>query len=255
MHQFHIFINRHIDYHVYSLYQNHSLMCYFNRIFVRCRATLFIVLLLWIPCTAAGQAIVSASVFNDANGNVIRGGAEPGLGSIGSSGLYVYLIRNSTNLTADSARISSSGLSKTMTVTLGPLYTISLSTVQYAIGTNVSITPIDKTLPARWYHTGERRGTAAGADDTPDGSFAFSGAGTTPFWFGIQRGPAADAKAYLVSNTAFSSTPPADFDGNGHLLHRQKATEDTAVIILTPAASRRLLYSTDPRRWRSTIHT
>ncbi|MBL7712143.1 MAG: T9SS type A sorting domain-containing protein [Chitinophagaceae bacterium] len=177
------------------------------------RLALVLVLLAGIPCTGTAQVVssVSASVFNDANGNVTKDGSEPGLGTTGSSRLYVYIVRNSTTLIVDSAHIPSSGLSKSMSLISGPSYTISLSTVQYAIGTNVSSTPIDRTLPSGWYHTGERRGTAASADATPDGAFTFSGLGTSPFWFGIQRGPAADAKAYLVSNTAFSTTPPAGF--------------------------------------------
>ncbi|HTN17413.1 MAG TPA: hypothetical protein VL092_07030, partial [Chitinophagaceae bacterium] len=170
----------------------------------------FCIVMAWNSPHTTAQVVISFSVniFNDANGNVVKDGSEPGIGSIGTSRLYVYVVRTTTNLIVDSAHILPSGSSKAITLTPGP-YRIELSLVRYAIGTNVSITPINRTLPAGWYHTGERMGTGS-ADTAADGRFAFSGAASNA-WFGIQRGPTADAKSYSVSNTAFSNTPPAGF--------------------------------------------
>ncbi|RYE22711.1 MAG: T9SS type A sorting domain-containing protein, partial [Sphingobacteriales bacterium] len=159
---------------------------------------------------------VSGTVFNDANANTIPDGTEAGT-SVGTN-LYVYLV-NSAGLVVDSSKVNADG-TYTLDATPSQNYTIQLSTIQYAVGTNTITTPINNTAPNGWVTTGENGNGSS--DGTADGVLAVTvGAGNVNNqYFGLQQPPTAGSGSHATVNpegtiqvpvpaTTFSSTNPS----------------------------------------------
>jgi hypothetical protein len=112
---------------------------------------------------------VIGTVFNDLNSNTIIDGAE--VGTNANANLFVYLV-NSANVIVDSAKVASNG-TYTLLASPNQNYTIELSTIQYALGTNVTSTPIVNSLPSGWINTGENgAGNIGSGDALADGVLA-----------------------------------------------------------------------------------
>ncbi len=158
---------------------------------------------------------IEGSVFDDANGNTIIDGTE--LGTNASTSLYVYLV-DDNNIIVDSALVAADG---TYTLHVKPNqgtpidYTLHLSQVQYAVGVDVSSSPIDYTLPTNWVTTGENGDNNTGTGDgSPDGILTVSigSSDVANANFGIEQIPTADAKTFTgVTDASFSNTPPVGY--------------------------------------------
>ncbi|MBK7039281.1 MAG: tandem-95 repeat protein [Bacteroidetes bacterium] len=115
------------------------------------------------------KASVCGNVFNDYNQNTIQDPTEPG--TTANSNLYIYLV-DSMGIIVDSAKVQANG-TYTLIGYANANYTLELSNVSYAIGTNTNITPIVNTLPNGWTNTGENGTNNAGpGDGNPDGVLA-----------------------------------------------------------------------------------
>lgn len=132
---------------------------------------------------------ISGSVFRDANGNVLIDSGEGGVSNLGASvPLYVYLVNTSGSI----VRKSTVGVTGTFSFgsVIRQAYTLHLSTQDHAINTSPTI---DKTLPGRWMHTGERLVTV---DAAADGMIAIPNrpaGNTTGILLGLQEAPASGA--------------------------------------------------------------
>ncbi|HRP89336.1 MAG TPA: T9SS type A sorting domain-containing protein [Edaphocola sp.] len=166
------------------------------------------------PVVVTRMIDIEGSVFDDANGNTIIDGTE--LGTNASTSLYVYLV-DDNNIIVDSALVAADG---TYTLHVKPKqgtpknYTLHLSQVQYAVGVDVSSSPIDYTLPTNWVTTGENGNNNTGSGDgSPDGILTVSigTSNVTNANFGIEQIPTADAKSYNIGKGAFSVNPPTGF--------------------------------------------
>src|SRR5690606_12807530 len=123
--------------------------------------------------------------------------------------LYVYLV-DSNGIVVDSAHVQPDGYYM-LNADPNQDYTIELSTVQYPVGTDTDVTPVNHTPPTGWVATGENGTNNSGSGDGyPDGILAVQ-VGTENVNnqnFGIQRPPISDNKSYFVDNSAFSEIPP-----------------------------------------------
>lgn len=135
--------------------------------------------------------LISGTVFNDLNRNTRIDNSETG--TTAGTDLYVYLV-NSSNIIVDSVKVGTTGNYILGTAVTNANYTIRLSPNRYALGSNVTTTPVATTLPVGWVHTGENGSNNTGAGDgTPNGILAVT-IGTASLSqqnFGITQAPIA----------------------------------------------------------------
>lgn len=153
---------------------------------------------------------ISGTVFNDANGNTLLESGES-FASLPVP-LYVHLV-DSDGIIVAAAAVQPDG-SYTLHAVPNQSYTLFLSSTQYPENTDTSTDPIDSTPPAGYETTGENGDNNTGpGDGAPDGVLAVSVGSIAIVHqnFGIQQLPIVDPKLYIVSSTAFGSTPPVEF--------------------------------------------
>ncbi len=141
---------------------------------------------------------ISGTVFNDVNGNTLIDGSEAGV-SAGTS--YVYLV-NSSGVIVNSTSVASNGV-YTINVGTNQNYTLHLSSYVYSIGTSISTTPINHTIPG-WTTTGENKNNNTGSGDgTPDGiiSATVATSSFTNYNFGVRACPAGTEPPVLNSKS------------------------------------------------------
>jgi len=121
---------------------------------------------------------VCGTVFNDVNRNEIINSGE-NFTSLPAP-MYVYLINKATNQIVDSVSVAANG-TYTLKAIANQNYMIELSTLKYAIGTNVVTMPVNTTPPTRYVTTGENKsGNNTGTGDgNPDGILDFLTVTTT----------------------------------------------------------------------------
>lgn len=116
---------------------------------------------------------VGGTIFHDINKNTIIDDLEEG--TTAGTDLYVYLV-NENNTIVDSSKVNVDGtyeLTGIPNEDYSTTFTIHLSQELYSINTDISISPIDYTLPAKWVHTGENGNNNTGiGDGSPDGILA-----------------------------------------------------------------------------------
>lgn len=130
---------------------------------------------------------IAGKVWDDANGNVIDGGAGEPETNIGGT-IYVNLVNGSGNV-VDAVAVNADGTYNFYNVTPGADYAISLSTTLGTIGQPAPAT----SLPTGWTYTGERRNTVIdlgtpGVVDTRTYGFT----NVISFDFGIEQLPNSD---------------------------------------------------------------
>ncbi|MGV3503659.1 MAG: T9SS type A sorting domain-containing protein [Adhaeribacter sp.] len=140
---------------------------------------------------------IAGSVLRDANGladNLVNG---TGLGSAGTSPLYVYLV--SGGLVADKAAVAANGGYTLSRASANASYTLVLSAASVALGAAAPAL----SLPAGWVAVGEARD--ATADALADGRQALT-TGTAAaglFTFGIQQLPVSANGGYAIPMPGF----------------------------------------------------
>lgn len=153
---------------------------------------------------------VAGSVFNDLNRNTRIDSGEP-FTSLPAP-MYVYMVQN--NIIVDAATVAANG-SYLLLAPAGQTSNLHLSTVQYAIGTDISVTLIDHTPVTGWTTTGENgSGTNTGSGDfNPDGilQVTVTTANLTNRNFGITYKTAGTSKATDICANERSVMSLADF--------------------------------------------
>ncbi|RQO31954.1 hypothetical protein DBR32_03885 [Taibaiella sp. KBW10] len=124
---------------------------------------------------AQAQTTISGTVFRDDNRNTVINAGENFAGL--PVQLYIYLV-NPSNLIIDSAYVAANG-TYTVDAVNSSGFTLHLSTLQYAISTNITSTPIDHTAPTGYVTTGENISNSGFGDANPNGIIQ-GNVGTTP---------------------------------------------------------------------------
>lgn len=186
------------------------------------------------------SASLTGTVFNDINGSGTLDASESGTSA--STNLYVYLINNG-GIVIDSAKVNADG-TYTLVGTPNTAYTIELSTTEYAIGTNTTLTPIDNTAASGWVTTGE--GSANTNDLTADGTINVTTGGINTATgnnnFGIEQPPVAvpDQSLNNTTGTTVTINPLTnDTDPSGGTL------DPTTVSLVPPAGVSGVVTATD----------
>lgn len=151
-----------------------------------------------VDVVIAACPTISGTVFNDLNANTVIDSGESGI-SAGTS--YVYLVNNS-GVIVNSVAVASNG-AYSINAGTNQNYTLHLSSNVYTIGTNISTTPINHTIPG-WVTTGENKNNNTGSGDgTPDGiiSATVVTSSLINYNFGVRACPAGTEPPVLNSRT------------------------------------------------------
>jgi len=151
---------------------------------------------------AKAQTTISGTVFRDDNRNTIINAGENF--SALPVQLYIYLVNNS-NIIIDSTYVAANG-TYTVDAVNSSGFTLHLSTLQYAISTNIVSTPIDHTPPTGYVTTGENTSNSGFGDANPNGIIQ-GNVGTTPLLnrnFGIscKRAGSTDTNDLCANETS-----------------------------------------------------
>ncbi|TDX87259.1 hypothetical protein [Epilithonimonas xixisoli] len=152
-----------------------------------------------VDVVIAACPTISGTVFNDINANTVIDSRESGI-SAGTS--YVYLV-NSSGVIVNSVAVASNG-AYSINVGTNQNYTLHLSSNVYSIGSNISTTPINHTIPG-WVTTGENKNNNTGSGDgTPDGiiSATVVTSSLSNYNFGVRACPAGTEPPVLNSKTS-----------------------------------------------------
>lgn len=130
---------------------------------------------------------ISGSVFDDGNGNTTIQSPSERFTSLPAP-LYIYLV-DATGKVQDSAKVALNGF-YVLDAEANKNYSLILSKVSYPVGTDTTVTPINRTLPTDWVTTGENKANNTGSGDgTPNGLLSIS-VNTDPIAelnFGIEK--------------------------------------------------------------------
>ncbi|SEJ85994.1 Por secretion system C-terminal sorting domain-containing protein [Dyadobacter sp. SG02] len=162
---------------------------------------------------------ISGNIWQDANGNVGQDAGElavsgndtdnnGGSSTVTGEDIFANLVGSDGKVVA-SQQIISAGTYAFVNVPAGISYQIVLSTAANAPGQDLAV----GSIPAGWLLTGSSD-PVNGVNNANSGIVIDLGVVTTSISdvdFGMQQPPVADAKAFVVPNSAFSATPPATY--------------------------------------------
>ncbi|MDQ6480543.1 PKD domain-containing protein [Dyadobacter sp. LHD-138] len=202
-----------------------------------------------VTVNPASCITISGTVFDDANGNTLIDGVDASLTI--PANMYVYLV-NASGVIIDVVNLGS-GNTYSFGARSNASYTIELSTVQYQLGTNTNVTPIDNTPPADWVTTGENgAGNTGPGDLTPNGTLAVTTgtANVTQQNFGIEKKPvvytAVDAARPNPGGAIQSPVTSTLFTGDDKEDGTYPANLTGREVTLSPATNGTLYYNGNP---------